>query len=488
MPWIPPLPIRREHCQSLPLSPHWTDERSDGTGGSTLGNSSPSQPEINLPPDLFAKPIQPPASQLPNGYPRKSALSLEIEDHESSSSSDNQTADPFNPDSAVSDNEDDDRNDERSRRSFASPTDHHPRDPVGSAPLPAPSEDGSTSVPPLKNPSKQLSTTEVGESNTAQGSSPSLVQPGGYKSPENDGNTSSSSRADKERKPPPPPRSHHGKRINSSNSTSRPESSRSANRLSFRASSPESVTSIQPQSTPNANAGSPPSASDYFQMPSDTQQTSGSTDSLQHSHSQSKRPPTPPLSRRHSQMRRSKSTQSKSSNSRLTMSSIDSESNDSSQPPSPGPSTLSVASSMSQDRKRVSIPPAATPGETRAAAAGAAALPASGTPADSFSPPPPPPPPPSSRPTPLQPGRRTSSYGSPATGSSSGAPPPPPPPRRARDSMLRASDGGAEPQANRAEAPLPQPSHATDILADLSRLQKEVDDLRGHYESRKVSQ
>jgi hypothetical protein len=234
---------------------------------------------------------------------------------------------------------------------------------------------------------------------------------------------------------------------------------------------------------PNANAGSPPPAPDYFLTPSDNQQASGSTDSLQRSHSQSKRPPTPPLSRRHSQMRRSKSTQSKSSNSRLTMSSIDSESNDSSRPPSPGPSTLSVASSMSQDRKRLSMPPPAS-AETRAAV-GAAALPASGTPADSFSPPPSAP---SSRPTPLQPGRRTSSYGSPTTGSFSGAPPPPPPPRRARDSILRASDGGAEPPATQAETPLPQPSNATDILADLSRLQKEVDDLRGHYESRKVSQ
>ncbi|CAI7678177.1 unnamed protein product [Penicillium pancosmium] len=461
-------------------------------GGSTLGNSSPSpspsQPEINLPPDLFTKPIQPPASQLPNGYPRKSALSLETEDHESSSSSsysDDQTADPFNPDSAVSENEDDERNDEHSR-SFASPTDHHSRHPVGSAPHPAPSEEGSTIVPPLKTPSTQVPTTEAGGLNTAQSNAPSLVQSAGYKSPENDGNTSSSSRADKEKKPPPPPRSHHGRRINSSQSTSRPESSRSMNRLSFHASSPESVTSVQPPGTPNANAGSPPLASDYFLTPSDNQQTSGSTDSLQRSASQSKRPPTPPLSRRHSQMRRSKSTQSnsKSSNSRLTMSSIDSESNDSSQPPSPGPSTRSVASSMSQDRKRVSMPPP-TSGETRAAAVGAAALPASGTPTDPISPPPSAP---SSRPTPLQPGQRTSSYGSPATGSSSGAPPPPPPPRRARDSILRASDGGAEPQASRPETPLPEPSNATDILADLSRLQKEVDDLRGHYENRKVSQ
>ncbi|KAJ5768374.1 hypothetical protein N7533_000957 [Penicillium manginii] len=409
--------------------------------------------------DLFTKPIQPPVSPLPNGYPRKSALSLEIEDHESSSSSsDEQTADPFNPDSAVSDNEDDERNDEHSR-SFASPTDHHPRDPVGSAPHPAPSEEGSTTVPPLKALSTQVSTTEVGRPNTAKSSTPSLVQPVGSKSPENDGNTSSSSRADKEKRPPPPPKSHHGKRINNSNSTSRPESSRSTDRRSFHASSPESVTSVQPPGMPNANAGSPPPpAPDYFLTPSDHQQASGSTDSLQRSHSQSKRPPTPPLSRRHSQMRRSKSTQSKSSNSRLTMSSIDSESNDicRRQPlqrpelllvpqlsPHPGPRRTHFRhhhQHLAPGQHHYSLADAPHHMEVQLLA-----------------------------PSLEHPLHRH-------------------PPRRARDSILRASDGGAEPPATQAETPLPQPSNATDILADLSRLQKEVDDLRGHYESRKVSQ
>lgn len=458
-------------------------------GGSTQDGSTASQPPINLPPDLFTKPIQPLSSQLPNGHPRKPALSLEIEDQDSSSSSsDEQTADPFNPDSSVSDNEDDEHHNER-LRSFASPTDHS-RDTVGSAPHPAPSEDGSTATSPVKSLSAQVSTTEVEGTNISQSTTPVVAPSAGYKSPESEGNTNSSSRADRDKKPPPPPRSHHGKRINASGSrsTSRPESSRSTNRLSFHASSPESVTSVQPPGASNDNAAAsspsptPPPAprptSDYFLTASDSQQTTGSTDSLQRSHSQSRRPPTPPLSRRHSQMRRSKSTQSKSSNSRLTMSSLDSESNDSSQPPSPGPSTRSVASSMSQDRKRVSMPPPAS-GEIRAATAvSAAALPATGAPADSLSPPP------SSRPTPSQPNRRASSYGSPGTG----GPPPPPPPRRARDSNTRNSDGGADAQANRTEAPLPQPSNANDILADLSRLQKEVDDLRGHYEGRKVNQ
>lgn len=60
--------------------------------------------------------------------------------------------------------------------------------------------------------------------------------------------------------------------------------------------------------------------------------------------------------------------------------------------------------------------------------------------------------------------------------------PPPPPPRRGRDSNTRSSEPAAA-----EETPLPQPSNAQDILANLSQLQKEVDDLRGHYESRKVS-
>jgi hypothetical protein len=81
---------------------------------------------------------------------------------------------------------------------------------------------------------------------------------------------------------------------------------------------------------------------------------------------------------------------------------------------------------------------------------------------------------------------------SPALGASS-MPPPPPPPRRLRASsksstssahpMLTQSDIGDE----KDEELLSNPSSAQNILANLSRLQKEVDDLRGQYESRKVS-
>ncbi|KAJ5110801.1 hypothetical protein N7532_001336 [Penicillium argentinense] len=474
----PLLPIRRgPNIRAIEASPrNIVLMRSYETGGSTQGNAAMTQPPINLPPDLFTKPVHPlPSqlpSQLPNDYPRKSALSLEIEDNESSS--DDQAADPFNPDSSVSDNDEDNDESESDRghpRSFAS-RDDHPRGNFGSAPHPAPSDDGSTTTATSfsKTSATNVPVTEKGSPDTAREFPSSSGRSTGHKSSENDDSRNPANRANREKKPPPPPRSHHGKRIKPPASSSQSQSSRSTKRSSFHASSPESVTSVQPSGTRNANVtASHAPASDYVLSLAESQQAMSSTDSLQRSSSQNKQPPTPPLSRRHSQMRRSKSTQSKSSGSRLTMSSHDSESNDSSQPPSPGSLTRFPAAA----NKRVSMPPPSS-GEIRAP------VPATGTSTDA------PMPPSSSRPTPPPPGRRASSHGSPATGSSSGAPPPPPP-RRARDSTIRSSDSG-ESQMNRVEAPLPKPSNAHDILADLSRLQKEVDDLRGHYENRKVSQ
>ena len=90
-------------------------------------------------------------------------------------------------------------------------------------------------------------------------------------------------------------------------------------------------------------------------------------------------------------------------------------------------------------------------------------------------------PPTNSRPSSVKAGRRVSSYGS-VPGGSTG-PPPPPPPRRTRDSIARSSDVMG---LKENKTPTPQPSNALDILADLTKLQKEVDDLRGHYENRKV--
>ncbi|CAL5866572.1 uncharacterized protein PFLUO_LOCUS781 [Penicillium psychrofluorescens] len=354
-----------------------------------------------------------PSASKPNGMPI-TARSLEIETDDSTSS--DEQANPFHPDYSASDDDD---------TSHGNDNHDRPRQSFGSAPPPAPSDPDGSSTPssmgPFPSTDRSLATT-------------------------------------KDKKPPPPPRSVHGKRIPTADHHSRTAS----DRLSFHASPPEALTSLRVLGSSHSNR------SDYF---AGEAVPSAESETPQRSRSEQKRPPTPPLSRRQSQMRRSKSTQSKSSTGRFNPLSADPESN-SSLPPSPGPSGRSLASSSSpQDRKRISMPPSAF-GDYMSTEGGSSPS----------RPPPPPTTSSSTSSTTFQQGRRASSYGA----SSSSAAPPPPPPRRARDSTLRSS----EHQASAAEEPLPQPSNAQDILADLSRLQKEVDDLRGHYETsgRKVSE
>ena len=401
----------------------------------------------------------PPAS---SDYPK--SLSLKIEEDDLTSS-DEQTADPFNPDSATSDNEDI-LGSQDLKHSTAG---DHSRDSVGSTPHPAPSVDGSATTPseaPLaisQDNGQSIASSTESDSEDDAVSSRSRT-PG--RPPADKQSTSPPSRANKDKKPPPPPRSHHGKRISvATDPITAPSTNKSNHRLSFHSSSPESLASVRPAGTPNASTQPP--VPDYFSMPSDNQGRGASSETVSRDSSQHRRPPTPPLSRRKSQMQRSKSTQSRSNMSRLTLSSVDSESNDGSQPPSPGLSTRSGASTLSRDRKRVSMPPPASTVTSAAAS-------------NHLSPP--------IDPQPPQPGRRASSYGNPTPGSSSAVPPPPPPPRRARDPNSRSEGRPSSMMITPQEEPLPQPSNAHDILADLSRLQKEVDDLRGHYESRKVSQ
>lgn len=301
----------------------------------------------------------------------------------------------------------------------------------------------------------------------------------GPTSPEHDHGIRASDRA-RDKKPPPPPKSHHGKRISatpgaqsSAQSSTSTAPLRSTHRHSYHASSAESPTSARDTGLSDASWVPQPSPFESSSTSLEGLRKIESNETFSRSNSQQKRPPTPPASRRHSQMRRSKSAQSKSSGSRLTISSRNSESNDSSQPPSPGPSTRSIASSLSLDRKRISMPPPSS-GDFRPFSS------STGDTLESLSSPAP------SRPT--VPGRRASSHGNMLSSSSSTYPPPPPPPRRARDSLTRSSEGGPAPRLSGEEMPVPQPSNAHDILADLSRLQKEVDDLRGSYENRKDSQ
>ncbi|RLM01772.1 hypothetical protein CFD26_107877 [Aspergillus turcosus] len=247
--------------------------------------------------------------------------------------------------------------------------------------------------------------------------------------------------ANRDKKPPPPPKSHHGKLINpspdaiSSHSQSIPP--RPTKRFSYHGTSSETSLSLTPDTPPSR-----PSQSriDYFTPIDDNPPQS--TETLRRSQSQHKRPPTPPLSRRHSQMRRSKSTMSRTNMFRLSMPAGKIEVDAS--PSSPGPRT---------QEPRIAPPTSDEAG------------PGSGQRELPFS--------------------RRASQVNPL--------PPPPPPRRNRVSSSHSNSGnqttlhGPEKRAEDEDF-IPRPSNANDILADLSRLQKEVDDLRGHYESRKVSQ
>ncbi|GIK01052.1 hypothetical protein Aspvir_005084 [Aspergillus viridinutans] len=245
--------------------------------------------------------------------------------------------------------------------------------------------------------------------------------------------------ANRDKKPPPPPKSHHGKLINPSphatSSHSRPIPPRPTKRFSYHGTSSETSLSLTPD-TPPSRSSQP--RIDYF-TPLHDNPAPQSAETLRRSQSQHKRPPTPPLSRRHSQMRRSKSTMSRTNLSRLSMPAGKFEMN-ASLPSSPGPRTQEpgIAPPMSDE---------AEPGSGQCE---------------------------------LRLSRRASQVN---------PLPPPPPPRRNRVSSSHSNSGSQPTQEKRAEDQdfMPRPSNASDILADLSRLQKEVDDLRGHYESRKVS-
>ncbi|KAL3466815.1 hypothetical protein BJX64DRAFT_218337 [Aspergillus heterothallicus] len=270
--------------------------------------------------------------------------------------------------------------------------------------------------------------------------------------------------ANRDRIPPPPPKSHHGKRISTGPSIVLPPSQttpgKAANRVSFHGSSPGSLPSPRTLQT----------TQDYFSAPSQTNQPVPLNGIPRRSQSQNKRPPTPPLSRRHSQMRRSKSTLTKPTTS-LSIPLAEAE-GVASTPSSPGSQLLTPL--QRREPNHVS----SYPDETQLLST--ASL-------ENTSPPPF---------VPhkdiglgIQPIPQTTSK----RASLVNQLPPPPPPRRARgskhgdenkDAHRTASLRSAQ-RADGTENFVPHPSNAKDILADLTRLQKEVDDLRGHYENKK---
>ncbi|KAL5365313.1 hypothetical protein BJX96DRAFT_9710 [Aspergillus floccosus] len=263
----------------------------------------------------------------------------------------------------------------------------------------------------------------------------------------------------REKIPPPPPKSHHGKLITPSpgHPPSHTPSIKAANRFSFHGTPSEASISPKPS----------PSATDYFTGTTGSQPEQA-IESLRRSQSQSKRPPTPPLSRRHSQMRRSKTTHAKPSSSRLSIPNIDGESSES---PPPSPDAWSLTPSRTRDAppSDASLGNPLATGHTRktSSMSGETSTPSLTSPPDRS--------------------------GSTKRMSQGNVMPPPPPPRRMRGSSGQSSDSARRTSVHETkpgdenEPFVPQPSNAHDILADLSRLQKEVDDLRGHYENRRVS-
>ncbi|PKY07739.1 hypothetical protein P168DRAFT_322974 [Aspergillus campestris IBT 28561] len=273
----------------------------------------------------------------------------------------------------------------------------------------------------------------AGNENYRSGKSPSSVDEGRRPLASRPGN--------KDKIPPPPPKSHHGRLISpssgnsSTTSASRPASIMSSNRFSFHGfpSEPSVSPSLRSREGDDVAEGQP------------------RPDLPRRSQSQYKRPPTPPLSRRHSQMKRSQPAASvKTTPHRRSVSSTEPSSSDTSPPLSPGAGTLDNSRTRDVAQRTRTSEDASRP----------------------------------LQPEPRDPSTSAKrvSYGN--------SLPPPPPPRRTRGNSsnpsTRPTSLRSETRAEDEEGFVSPPSNARDILADLTRLQREVDDLRGHYE-RKAS-
>ncbi|KAL4739240.1 hypothetical protein BDV11DRAFT_188065 [Aspergillus similis] len=444
----------------------------DPTPLSSFSNAVVSTEQANFPPPSAGAPL--PTAKVPG-----------LDDSETS---DNHSAsDPFGQDSDVSDDDV-----ERPQTAVNPVTAHYPQETVGVS-RPSVSSQASTTTTgayreqPLTTAASHVNTAEVGELRRATDISSSIASSLSSVSLEKSGSDNSGnerrsyvyarssarpvplgpgidpdvlatrSANNRDRVPPPPPKSHHGKLISPSLNKASPASQttpgKATNRVSFHGPSPGPLVSPR-MSQEN---------SDYFGIP--LSHSASPPDGLRRSQSQHKRPPTPPLSRRHGQMRRSKSTLSKPSSSQFSTPHYTT-----SVPSSPGSQSL-APSSRSRDSKN--DPPIHEEASLKLGPQAENLAPASYMEESEISGL-------GVQPNPWTTSRRASIIHQ---------QPPPPPPRRTRvtnhssDNNQRSSIA-SEHRADQPENFVPRPSNAKDILADLSRLQKEVDDLRGHYESR----
>ncbi|GAM43702.1 hypothetical protein TCE0_060r18726 [Talaromyces pinophilus] len=281
------------------------------------------------------------------------------------------------------------------------------------------------------------------------------------------------------RKPkPPPPRSHRGKPI-------KPDDSGKDTSTS---SIPTPTLSQTPMGSPSDRRGSTSSLSVKVSSPkNEPPSTAEDVSSLHRSSSQSKRPPTPPLTRRHSQMRPNTSRHSITEKPNRLSLPPKSLSNYMQGPLSPGNGTKTPPRPPS---RRVERPVSGIQAEAAISQLKSSLSQRDSTPSDQLSVDEQT----TQAPTTSSPPSRTPSIKQSLPTTTGMLPPPPPPPRRLRASS-KSSSTTVSVSIDKPDAPttteqedIQSSSHAQDILADLSRLQQEVDDLRVHYEGRKVSQ
>ena len=299
--------------------------------------------------------------------------------------------------------------------------------------------------------------------NAADGTLPSPARPTDGASSRYDENIAPVSQASAgEKRKPPPPKTRHGRLIRSVD-----EGALSASPAQSSIPSISTSPSIHPERQPKPLPRTP---SEVPMTPTTT--SAVSSDSTQVSTNQSsqfRRPPTPPLARRHSQMKQDKYGISRSNSARLPINS----------------NTLNTSNLGRRTSMPKTPPPPPSPRREGALSSPTSIPPTSTYRSSSLNTPPRPPESPNDSPDNLSIHRSASGSikGFSRQSSTSNVPPRPPPPRRSGGGSNRASLDDTRPVIPTQTEPEPvhPPSHANDILADLSKLQQEVDSLRGQY-------
>ncbi|KAK2757945.1 hypothetical protein FQN54_004351 [Arachnomyces sp. PD_36] len=299
---------------------------------------------------------------------------------------------------------------------------------------------------------------------------PTLLPPGGARDiSATPLNNSVANSGHKERKKPPPPKTRHGKPIKvdelQTAPSPQPTPERSSSSLSASYTPPRQ--SSGSYSDTNKSQPVPPTEGASI-PPTDSRTTQSPPEVLSSVPPQFKKPPTPPLARRQSQLRSSKNSLTRSNSGRIAQPSTSGSNAAPSHkvpPPPPRRQDRTALTSSSESSSQHGVPSSGVDHGTEEST------------------------------TQQTPSRTPSiSSGKQHHRLQNIQPPRPPPPRRLRASSRSSADSanpvippaGEIPKSTGQEGggATTDTSNANDILADLSKLQREVDELRGQYQSR----